>query len=102
MITIFSNEEEARRRELFVDNLKYLMRTKKISANKIANRIGNGVYPYNIYGYVHGDTFPTDDRIVELAAALECTVDDLFDDSYLPWVFGPEGIRDKEKYKDLL
>lgn len=95
-------EDEVHRRVLFVDNLKYLMRIKKISAVKVANRMGAGIYPSTIYSYVKGDTFPSDDRIAKLAEALECTVDDLFDDSYLPWVFGPDGIIDKEKYKDLL
>ena len=95
-------EDEVHRRILFADNLKYLMRIKKISASKIADRMGKGVYPATIYSYVHGDTFPSDERISSLAMALGCTVDDLFDDSYIPWIFGPDGIKDKEKYKDLL
>lgn len=95
-------EEEVKRRVLFADNLKYLIRVKGLSAGKVANRMGKGVYASTIYSYVHGDTFPDDERIAKLAEALECTVDDLFDDSYLPWVFGPDGIKDKEKYKELL
>lgn len=95
-------EEEANRRLLFADNLKYLIRVKKLSAGKVADRMGKGVYPSTIYSYVRGETFPSDERIAELAVALDCTVDDLFDDSYLPWVFGPDGIKDKEKYKNLL
>ena len=98
----FLPEEEANRRLLFTDNLKYIMRTKKISAVKAADRMGKGVYPTTIYKYMRGEVFPNDEVISALAAALECTVNDLFDDSYLPWVFGPEGIIDKEKYKDLL
>ena len=95
-------EEEVKRRVLFVDNLKYIMRSKRISAVKVASRMGKGIYPATIYSYMHGDVFPDDERIAKLAEALECTVNDLFDDSYLPWVFGPEGIKDKEKYKELL
>lgn len=95
-------EEEVKRRVLFVDNLKYIMRSRKISATKVAARMGKGIYPSTICSYMHGDVFPDDKRIAKLADALECTVDDLFDDSYLPWVFGPEGIKDKEKYKELL
>jgi transcriptional regulator with XRE-family HTH domain len=96
----FLPEDEANRRLLFVDNLKYIIRTKKLNANKLALRMG--VNPSTICDYTKGRIFPNDERIYQLAAALECSVDDLFDDSYLPWVFGPEGITDKEKYKDLL
>ena len=94
------SEEEANRRLLFVDNLKYIMRTKKIPASRLALKLG--VYPYVINDYTRGKVLPDDERIAQIAEALGCTVDDLFDDSYVPWIFGPDGIRDKEKYKDLL
>lgn len=96
----FLQDDEANRRLLFVDNLKYIMRTKKISTNRLAQKLK--VYPYVISDYVRGKVFPNDERIAQLAEALECTVDDLFDDSYIPWIFGPDGIKDKEKYKELL
>lgn len=96
----FLSEEEAQRRLLFADNLKYIMRTKKISIDSVSKKLG--VSTAAISKYTKGRTFPDDTRIKELAEALDCTVDDLFDDSYIPWVFGPEGITDKEKYKELL
>ena len=94
------SDAEANRRLLFVDNLKYILRTKKLGVNKVALRMG--VSATTVHDYIKGKVFPDDERIAKLAEALECTVDDLFDDSYLPWVFGPEGITDKEKYKELL
>lgn len=82
----FLKEEEANRRLLFVDNLRHIMRTKGISANKVAKRMD--VSPYTINNYTRGKIMPNDEQLKELAQALECTVDDLFDESYIPWQMG--------------
>lgn len=99
MIRIVS-EEEAHRRLLFADNLRYIMRTKKLSTAKVASRMG--ISPSTVSTYATGKQFPDEAHIYALARALRCSVDDLFDDSYVPWIFGADGIKDKEKYKDLL
>ena len=82
---IFTNDE-ARRRVLFADNLRYIIRSNKISINKLAKKVG--VSSSMIQHYKSGKTFPREDTIEKLAEGLGCTVDDLFDDTYAPWKFG--------------
>lgn len=85
MITIFK-PEEAQRRLIFTNNLRYLLNNGPISAVGLAKKLG--VSPKTIYGYSRGPAFPTEERIAQIAEALGVTVDDLFDDTYAPWKFG--------------
>ena len=78
--------DEARRRILFSNNLRDMIRHGPISATKLADKLG--VTVTTVYNYTRGKSYPDDDRIEEIAVALGCTVDDLFDDTYAPWKFG--------------
>lgn len=85
-INIDLPEEEVKRRILFADNLRYMIRSKGISQIKVANYIG--VSSPTMTAYMRGRFMPSDERISKIAEVLECTVDDLFDDTYAPWNFG--------------
>lgn len=87
-INIDLPEDEVKRRILFADNLRYIIRSKGISQTRVANHIG--VSSPTITAYMRGRFMPTDDRIVKIAEALDCSVDDLFDDTYDPWNFEVE------------
>lgn len=80
------SEEEARKHLLFRDNLKFMLIAKKVSKLELAKRIG--LSQSMITQYTLGRTFPSNERIKQIAAALDCTVEDLFDDSDAPWRFG--------------
>lgn len=56
--------------------------TKKSIAKKA------GVSVNQLGSYMMGRSFPDDETIRKLAIALECTIDDLFDETYDPWNFG--------------
>jgi transcriptional regulator with XRE-family HTH domain len=81
----FLTTEEANRRLLFCNNLRDVIRKGPISAAEVAKRIG--VATSTVKSYMRGNVFPNEERIQQLADALECTVDDLFDDSDKPWEF---------------
>ena len=83
---IFLKPEEANRRLLFCNNLRDMLRNGPITPAELSKRTGIGITM--IYGYMRGRTFPSDDKIQQLADGLGCTVDDLFDDSCPPWIHG--------------
>ena len=85
MITIMK-PEEARRRLIFSNNLRYLIHNGPVGAIELAKKIG--VSTSTVYGYSRGPAFPTEERIQQIADGLGVTVDDLFDDTYAPWKFG--------------
>lgn len=85
MIRIVS-EEEARRITLFSDNLRYLIRVNRTSVTALAKKLG--LKQPTLNEYVRGRTMPNDEVIKQIAEALECSVDDLFDETYAPWKFG--------------
>lgn len=87
-INIDLPEEEVKRRILFADNLRYIIRSKGISQTKIARYIGTSVS--TIGRYMKGQSMPSDDCINKIADAIGCTVDELFDDTYAPWNFGAD------------
>ena len=86
-IKIVSNEQ-AEREEIFFDNFRHIVRIKGISYNTLAKKLDVNVS--TVISYRMGRTFPNEERIEQLAEALECTVDDLFDETYKPWEFGKQ------------
>ena len=80
--------EEANRRVLFCNNLRYMLNNGPINHTELAKRLGLSYA--SIISYSKGRTFPNDERIRQIADALECTVEDLFDETYAPWKFGEE------------
>lgn len=82
---IFLKPEEADRRLLFCNNLRDVIRNGPVGVTELSKRIG--VSTSIIYSYMRGKTFPSDERIVELANGLGVTVESLFDDTYAPWKF---------------
>ena len=84
---VYLKPEEANRRLLFCNNLRDIVRNGPIGAVELAKRTGLSVT--TVYNYMKGRTFPSDEHIKILADGLEVTVEDLFDDTYTPWAFGP-------------
>ena len=80
------SEEEIERGILFSGNLRFMVQNGPINAAEVARR--TGLSSALISKYVHGRSHPSEERIEMIAEALECTVDDLFDDTYAPWKFG--------------
>ena len=80
------DQEEIKRAALFSNNLRWMLRNGPIKNSELARKIG--VSPATIGLYARGRAFPNDERIRQIADALECTVNDLFDDTYIPWNFG--------------
>jgi transcriptional regulator with XRE-family HTH domain len=84
-VKILKNEEAARA-ALFADNLRYIFRSRNLSKTKVANKLG--LSTATIHSYLSGRTYPNEEQICQLADVLECSVDELFDDTYAPWKFG--------------
>ena len=85
MPKIYSNEE-ARKRILFANNLRFMLNNGTIGRNALAKKMGMSS---NAIGkYALGHVYPDEERIQQIADALGCTVDDLYDDTYAPWKFG--------------
>lgn len=80
------NHDEANKRTLFCNNLRDIINNGPIGPNDVAKKVGVSVC--TIYSYMRGKTFPSDDRIAQIASALNVTIDELFDDTYAPWNFG--------------
>lgn len=80
------DQEEVERAALFSNNLRWMLRNGPIGNSELARKIG--VSPAAIGSYARGRIFPSEDRIQQIADALNCTVDKLFDDTYVPWNFG--------------
>ena len=78
--------DEANRRVLFCNNLRFMIRNGPVGRSEVA--IKTGINPSTISSYMLGRTFPSEDRIKQIADALGCSVDELFDDTYAPWKFG--------------
>lgn len=85
MIKIFSGDE-ANRRTLFCNNLRFMLNNTNVKKKDIAREVGISTAILNQYAL--GRQFPSEDRIQKIADVLGVTVDDLFDDTYAPWKFG--------------
>lgn len=80
--------EDVDRAILFSGNLRFMLRNGPVGRTELARRIG--VTPSTIGQYTLGRTFPSEERIKQIADALGCSVDVLFDDAYAPWKFGSD------------
>jgi transcriptional regulator with XRE-family HTH domain len=78
--------EEANRRVLFCNNLRFILTNGTYKKKDVARKMG--ITTSTLNKYTLGRVFPSEDRIQKLADVLEITVDDLFDDTYAPWKFG--------------
>lgn len=87
-------EWEIDRHLLFIDNFKQLMLKKGISGNKLARL--TGMKQTQISAFRTGKVFPTYEQAEKLAKALECTVQDFFDDTYKPWTVGEPENKENE------
>lgn len=85
MIKIFSGDE-ANRRTLFCNNLRFILNNSDIKKKDVAREVG--ISTSVLSQYALGRLFPPEERIQKIADALGVTVDDLFDDTYAPWKFG--------------
>ena len=74
--------EEAKRRVTFSNNLRYIINNGPLGQAALAKKIG--VSQSMISAYARGKTYPNEERIREIADALGCTVDNLFDEMYEP------------------
>lgn len=82
-------EEEANRRLLLSYNLKDLMRDNGFSRTSLARRVGK---PLSVIdSYLQCSDYPDDNMMYMLAGALGCKVEDLIDDSCIPWKMGKSG-----------
>ena len=82
------DQENVKRAALFSNNLRWMLRNGPIGNSELARKIG--VSPAAIGSYARGRVFPNEERIQQIAEALNCSVDELFDDTYIPWNFGGE------------
>lgn len=92
---IFLPEEEADKRLLLSYNLRDLMREKGFSRTSLARMIGKPISVIN--SYIECSKYPDDNMMYTLAGALGCKVDDLIDDSSIPWRMG----RSREEIENL-
>lgn len=79
-------EEEANRRLLFSYNLKYMMQDKGFTRTSLAGVLGKSRTV--IDSYLQCSEYPDDNMIYMIAGALGCKVDDLLDNSHIPWNMG--------------
>lgn len=70
----------------FQNNLKYIMRNKKVSGPALGRKLG--ITPYETKKSIFGSNKPDGELIKKIAATLDCTIDDLLDEDGNPWNFG--------------
>ena len=80
------NDEYVTKATLFASNLRFILNNGPINRSDLAKKIG--MSPKTISSYALGRIFPDEERVRQIADALGCTVDDLYDDTYAPWNFG--------------
>jgi transcriptional regulator with XRE-family HTH domain len=66
----------------FVNNLRFIMRNKRIGIDSLAKKIG--VKPYEIQKYMRGSARPSNEFVTKAADALGCSVYDLIDENGNP------------------
>lgn len=81
-----AKEEDANRAVLFSGNLRFMLDNGPINRAELARRIDVSANTVGMYAL--GRIFPSEERIEQIANALGCTVEELFDDTYAPWKFG--------------
>ena len=78
----------------FRNNLKYIIRTKRIRKKDIYNKLRMTAYEFK--SIVYGSSKPSDEFVNKLMDILDCTIDELLDEDGDPWNFGksPEEIAE--------
>lgn len=75
------SEDESVRRKAFGQNLMKIISGCGISQNELAEKIG--ITNAMLSRYIHGTSMPSADKAHMIANAIGCTMDELFDDTYM-------------------
>lgn len=85
---------------MFRNNLKAILKAKRISLKEVSKKLG--MTDYKLSEYINGTSRLDDELVQKIAEAAGCTVDELLDETYCPWNYGlseEEIVRNGRRFK---
>lgn len=71
---------------MFRNNLKWILKEKQMTITEMSEKIGMTYHQFK--KYIDGSTKANDELVDKIAKALDCSSDELLDETYCPWNYG--------------